>query len=140
MNLNIKKFEFWVNYVLTFVTLYCIAVTHSYSIIPLYVLFFCFAFHFQKYLDIHQLSLSNVFNWSFITGCALTMACNTISPLLKFLEMIVVIIGFNASLYFIFIMIENTPWYDNMKKEKEILLAQEHVGAEPDPKDFENSP
>jgi len=78
--------------------------------------------------------------WAMIVYLGLTMAIQETVGYLKFLEMIVVTIGFFRWMYWICIMVENTPWYDNAKKEKEILLAQERIGAEPDPKDFENSP
>jgi len=95
---------------------------------------------FEKYLDVTQRYFANSLNGSIIVSIALTMACNEISPFQKFLELIVVVNGFFVALRCIIIMVECTLWYDNMKWNKEHLLAQERIGDEPDPKDFENSP
>lgn len=91
-------------------------------------------------MEIAKRGLIYAIGWSFVVYIGLTMACQEISPFDKFLEMIVVVIGFFQCMYWIIIMVESTSWYDKARFEKDSLLAQEHVGAEPDQKDFENSP
>jgi len=91
-------------------------------------------------MEIAKQGLFFAIEWALVVYLGLTMAIQETVGYLKFLEMIVVTIGFFRWMHWICIMVENTPWYDNVKKEKEILLAQERIGAEPDPKDFENSP
>lgn len=135
-----QKFAFWTNYVSVVLNAYCIVVLHLwFNFIPFFLSLLCVVL-FEKYLEFYQRGFANSLTWSIIVSIALTMACNEISPLLKFLELIVVVIGFFACLRWIIVMVENTLWYDNMKWNKEYLLAQERIGAEPDQKDFENIP
>ena len=135
--ISMNKFVFWSNYVSVILNAYCAVVLHSWINLIIFFLSLLCVILFEKHLDVLQRAFANSLTWSIIVSIALTMACNEISPFQKFLELIVVVIGFFAALRWIIIMVECTLWYDNMKKEKEILLAQESIGAEPDPKDFE---
>jgi len=44
---------------------------------------------------------------------------------------------FFISITWFSIFIENTQWYINIKKNRELDLVKEEIGEEPDPKDFE---
>jgi len=138
--ISLNKFGFWGNYVSVVLNAYCIVTLNSWFNFLPFFLSLLYVILFEKYLDVPQRSFANSLNGSIIVSIALTMACNEASPFQKFLELIVVVIGFFAALRCIIIMVECTLWYDNMKWNKEYLLAQERIGDEPDPKDFENSP
>jgi hypothetical protein len=55
----------------------------------------------------------------------------------KFFFLVCVLFFFFVCIYWLCTIIEDTEWYQNIQRGRDLLLAKEEEGAEPDPKSFE---
>ena len=130
---------FWLNYLIMSMSLYVIVWNPDWLSTIGFIISFSLVAFYRRWISRVERYLAMAITSTMCAGLFLIMTHSATSPLSKLLACVLSMFSFLAVGHLLCKAIESSNWFKNYKDKNNQLIAQENIGPEPDPKDFENS-